>query len=256
MTDKDHLFLERHEIRALVEQLRAVPWLVRELVIVVTRQTSYAPTAGRGRSSDTDAPIPFHDKASDIAHDLTGTLRAWVEYTCIERQLDWPGEQRATGYARWLDRHVMDLALTEEAPIAADEITNACKHVYPIIDRPKERTYIGPCQSTTPGTECRGVFCDRTDREFTCRTCNIVIDVPALHATTEAKKQEAVRDTLATAREISELIEDTYGWKIPKRRIHYLAERGLIAPRPSADGHTRYKLSEVLDANARTRKHA
>lgn len=56
--------------RALAE----VPFLIRELDVVITRQTQYAEQLKRGGG---ETPMPFAPPASDIREHLAATLASW-----------------------------------------------------------------------------------------------------------------------------------------------------------------------------------
>lgn len=240
MTDEaDHFYLSRHEIRALLDRLRDFAWITTELDTVIVRGTRY--TERNDRPSST-TPVPFHLGASDVAWDLRDTLRSWVNAVATQRQLSWPGETRAAGYAQWLDRHVMHLAQLETAPDAADEIRDVHKRAMRVIDRPQDWEFVGPCQSDVPGVECDGVYTPRGADTKNCATCMVCIDVPSV----QAANREEMQGRLYTGKELATALTIVTGAQVPFERVRNWIRRGKL--RPAIDvGPALYSLDEAQE---------
>ncbi|QAU07234.1 hypothetical protein HOV03_gp95 [Gordonia phage Asapag] len=230
----DDLYLARHEIRALSDKLRELhDWVCQDLDDTVCRQVSFGDRSNRR----TERPLVFNENASDVAHDVRGTLRSWVEHTCAHSTRQWPGEQQSARYAQWMDRHLIDLAKTEEAPTAYDEITDAWKRAKQAIDRPQDQEFAGPCQSATDGVECEGVYCRKNADLKNCHTCGITIDIPALRSTMEA----VMRDRLYTKQELRTALVIYLKKPVPRSTIDGWISKGRLA-----DHAGKYRLDEAL----------
>lgn len=141
-TDTDHLYLDRDTLRLLSDRLGKVrDWVAAELENAITNQVAFTNKTIQRATKDDEVPLAFNVRASDVAYQLTGTLRGWVLHVCTARDLPWPGEGRAPHFAVWLDRHLIDLALTEEAPTAYAQIIEAFDAAWTTIDRPPVREY-------------------------------------------------------------------------------------------------------------------
>ncbi|MFC9769176.1 hypothetical protein [Rhodococcus jostii] len=136
MTDTDHLFLSREEIRKLVALLREMPELVEELAVTITRQDRIGTPGSAGKRRGEEQPLPFNATAAEAADDLHTTLVAWVRHVCESRRVDYDGRDGTCGVARWLDRNVIALAMTEGSGEALDEIQYAMRRARWATDRP------------------------------------------------------------------------------------------------------------------------
>ncbi|MFD7045791.1 hypothetical protein [Rhodococcus jostii] len=145
MTDTDHLFLSRAEIRKLGALLREMPELVEELAVTITRQDRIGTPGSAGKRRGEEQPLPFNVTASEAADDLHTTLVAWVRHVCESRRVDYDGRDGTLGVARWLDRNVIALAMTEGSGEALDEIRYAMRRARWATDRrPEDSTWVDP----------------------------------------------------------------------------------------------------------------
>ncbi|UYL87827.1 helix-turn-helix DNA binding domain protein [Gordonia phage OneDirection] len=235
MTDDHNHYLARHEITLLGERLRELrDWVCQDLDDTISRQVAFGDKQDGKR---TETPVVFNENAAEVAANLHGTLRAWVEHTCTHSTRVWPGEQRSAHYARWLDRYLIDLAKTEEAPTAVDELTDAWKQAKRAIDRPQDQEFAGPCQSTTPGVECGGVYCRKNADLKNCQTCGATIDIPALRAAMES----VMRDWLYTKQELRTALVIYLKKPVPRSTIDGWIRNGRLA-----DHAGKYRLDEAL----------
>ena len=175
------LYLDKPQIQALSRRLRDLSgWAAEALDDTICRIVAH----DRAPSRSGDRPLELNAAASDIAGESLGTLRAWAEHICAHSTVAWPGEQRIAGWARFLDRHLVDLAKTEQAGQAVDEISDVHKRIMRIIDRPEAPEFVGPCQADGQ-PQCGGIYCPRGAVEHYCRTCDKDIDIPTVRAATE-----------------------------------------------------------------------
>lgn len=133
--------LTRSEIDLLIDRLDLIAeWVCPELETVITNQVVYTDKTLTRVSADDEVPLSFNEHASDFAYDLLGTLRAWTNYVAAERAISWPGDGRAPHFARWLSRHINDLARTDQAQPAYTQIIGLYNAAFKIVDRPPART--------------------------------------------------------------------------------------------------------------------
>ncbi len=135
----DHL--DRGRISLLVDRLdQIVDWVHDELENAITCQVAFtdrhwlaSPPTAKPHSPSTNAP-------ATASHELLGTLRSWTNYVATEQRLPWPGDGRAPHFARWLSRHIYDVAGTDRAGEAFTEILDAYDNALHTIDRPAQKT--------------------------------------------------------------------------------------------------------------------
>lgn len=231
------LYLDKPQIQALSRRLRDLTeWAAEALDDTICRIVAH----DRQPSRTGDRPLELNAAASEIADECLGTLRAWAEHICAHSTVTWPGEQRIAGWARFIDRHLIDLAKTEESAAALDEISDVHKRIMRAIDRPEPAEFVGPCQAPRDaGAQglCAGVYCTRGRTTIHCHTCDQDIDVPTVRAATE----EAMRGKLFTKSELrTALVRFTD--KPPSRRtVDRWIARGWLA-----DHAGKYRLDEAL----------
>ncbi|WP_231611024.1 hypothetical protein [Rhodococcus sp. CX] len=133
--------LDASEVSLLIDRLdKIATWVCAELETVITNQVAYTDKTLTCISTDGEVPLSFNDHASEFAYDLLGTLRNWTNYVANERALPWPGDGRAPHFARWLSRHANELARTEQATLAYNQIISLYDAAFKIVDRPPTRT--------------------------------------------------------------------------------------------------------------------
>ncbi|MBP2208180.1 hypothetical protein JOJ86_005906 [Rhodococcus percolatus] len=136
----DHFYLPRIDQRALVDLLRAVPPLVEDLAISITRQDRPSRGGLRISTGDREQPLPYNEKASEVADELHQELARWVRHVCEERSIDYDGTNATVSIARWLDRHIVSLAMTEGADSALIDIRAVFERARRATDSPPERS--------------------------------------------------------------------------------------------------------------------
>ncbi|MFI1914733.1 hypothetical protein [Nocardia sp. NPDC020380] len=204
-------------VGSLVVELRDIHgWLVAELDNVLTRRTRYGARGSSRRRGPAATPLPYDPTAGDIATDLHGTLRAWTVHVCTQRDVPWPGELRADGYARWLERHLADLACCPDADEAVDEIRDAHGRAFRAVDRPRALAYQGPCPRC--GGDLRAA---REDLRITCRGCGTV----TVKADNDARIQAELETRDYTAGQLAHIVRDRLGLTVKPKTIHDMAYR-------------------------------
>lgn len=247
----DDLYLTREECRLLSTRLRELAsWVIAELDATICRQVAYAdPLDTPVRSSDDEANV-FNEHASNVAHDVHGTLRKWVKHVCGQRQLAWPGESRASGYATWIDRHLIDLSLTEEAGQAFMEITDSWKQAKKAIDRPAPMEFAGVCQSDLPGVTCDGVYVRPGTDTVTCQGCGVACDVQKM----QMQMRDAIADRLYQASELATALTIVTGEKVTFERVRNWIRRDQLVAVADQHGQALYRLTDAQDLFERKKK--
>ncbi len=132
-------FIDRAGQRHLVATLRKVPSIVEDLAVTETRQAVIR-KAGMGfqARSKPGSRVPYHGGAFEAREALHAELVGWVRLTAEPRpELDWPTND-LLGMARWLDRHVIQLAMTEGAETAPAQIAECVLQCERMVDLPPE----------------------------------------------------------------------------------------------------------------------
>lgn len=214
MTDSpNHLYLDRVQLRELAELLREIPDLVQDLGIAVTRQSRLgSPGDYRMHRRPGEQPLPYNPAAARARDELHAVLVAWVRLVCEQRVIEYAGPVSTPGLARWLDRHLIALAMTEGASGAPDEIRGVVQAALWVVCPPKSP---------------------------------IVFDETKLE---QARRQRLnVSGIVALAKELDETYRN-----LTVRRIQTLRNAGKVDPVPGpwAPGWPElYVVGEVLDAH-------
>lgn len=208
----DHLFLSRSELRLLVDILRRVPAVVAELAVVLTRQSRMRrPDMGATARSHPGSRPPLHVGAFLAAEALRNELTGWVRLVCEQRAMDPPPVNDVLTAARWLDRHVISLAMTEGSETALIDIGSAVQVCERMCDLPPEDA--------------------------------VVIDDARLRAANNSILTSYQVEKIAAR--LGEV-----GRGLNRDRVRYLVKRGLLHP-AGRDGDTVfYRLGNVLAAHA------
>jgi acyl transferase domain-containing protein len=152
MRDADHFYLKRSDQQQLLDDLHKVPELALELQIAITNQSRIGGGRFGKKTKQKLAELwPYQPEAAEIADELHDTLEKWARVVCDRRQLPYvprgyhyprgfigptrEHEKRTPigytettpGYARWLDRHVVDLSMLDNAIEARDDILAVIK---------------------------------------------------------------------------------------------------------------------------------
>lgn len=232
----------------LEKALGDVPALADEVEITATRQ---AVTGQRNGPRSTTRPLPFDWSADHDLDDLRGTLAGWVRD--LHRSGPWPADT-IPAMARWLMRHLPDIAKHPAAAAIHDEISYAVGQSRRAIDRRPDRWYAGQCRAAYHTTD------DTTDAEpnacclahlyvnpgaelFTCPNCSTVFDVADRRAELLAMAEDVLETATVIARAITVLDA-----RITPERIRQWAARGRIAAKGlTVNGQPTYRVGDVID---------
>lgn len=210
--EPNHLYLDRTALRTLADQLRQIPSLAEDLEDSVACRTKLGDPNLRVASRSSDQPLPYSVAAAKVRDHLHALLVSWVRLICEQRALDYSGPTSTGGLARWLDRNLIALAMTEGLDTAPDELR--------ILMEAAERIICPPVQK-------------------------IVIDADAIEVARRARLNVSGIATLA--KELGEPFRT-----VTVRRIQTLRDAGRIAPVPgpwAADWPELFIVGEVFDAH-------
>jgi hypothetical protein len=221
--------------------LAEVPDLLAELEVTATRQAVGGPRSTAGRSAET--PLPYGDRASDAAKQLTDTLTLWARVIT-------PGTYTALTAATHLRTHIHDLARHPMAEKAYDQITRARAHAYDVIDRRPDLVPAGQCGADLDnGERCtRTLYGDPDRSAVRCPDCGNSRDLD------RTWMLEGARDLEWTAAEIGAV---TAG--VTAAMVRRYAHRKLIKPVGERHiGSVRviptYRVGDLLDLLSATKE--
>ena len=240
----DRLYLTRTEMDALSTQLRSLGRICPALDDAIIRRARATEESDVKTTASDTRPLDFNDHASTIRTRLHDTLAEWVEHTCNYGSPRWPGRRTIVEYAAWLDHHLVDLALTPEAPRADKAIRAAIRRAVAAADRPPVSHFVGPCQSDLAGVRCDGVYVRPGTEEITCRGCGVQCDVQKILATTRA----AVLGRSYPARELASAVSIVTETKVPFETIRTWIRRKKITPvSVTTGGEELFRLSDAIE---------
>lgn len=251
----DDAYLCRTHTDDLARDLGAVPDLVAELDITLTRQARVTSERHGGRSAE--RPLPLNVHASEKASILNSTINAWALDTSrlAEDERDQLAGNHYTdtaAVAAWLARNLHTLRMHAEAGQAHDELTNAIREARRAVDRPLDYMPLGECGNDDElDPPCKAILYGHPERHYaTCRDCG------ARHRI-ETRLEwmlDHLRGRLVT---IPEAVGIAYlaGKRTTEDKLRLMASRGRFLAVGSSDGKPTYRMSEVLKALEERYKH-
>ncbi|WP_405134026.1 hypothetical protein [Nocardia sp. NBC_01388] len=210
--DSIQLYLDHAAVRDLAQQLREIPSLAEDLEDTVACRTRLGDPNLRLNARSSDQPLPFSPAAAKVRDRLHSILVSWVRLVCEQRGLEYSGDPSTAGLARWLDRNLIALAMTEGVETAPAEIRSVIEAALLII-----------CPPLAP----------------------IVVDVNQIEAARRVRLNASGIVTLA--KELGEPFRT-----VTVRRIQVLRDAGKISPTPgpwAMSWPEQYVVGEVLDAH-------
>lgn len=254
----------------VAERLGDVPALVADLDTTLTRQARM--TAHSGRSRET--PLVYHEGASEARTVLSVVVVSWavlvakhlgatLDLTVRPVARTWsgravtptPAPDRTVLAARWLVRHMKDLARHEQWPSLEREVTVAVRDARRAIDRPSDRVYAGPCDGNgTVHVDLRGEPCgldllaDPDWVTIRCHTCSNEYDITLRRD----QMLEEIRAYFWPTRDVARLCR-MLGVKVTEERIWQWKHRGKLLPRgwtEEAKPRPLYSVDDVITVAA------
>lgn len=159
---------------ALKAELRAIPDLVAQLEVTLTRQ---ARIGERNGPRSTETPLPYHAGASVDLETITTTLAMWCRTIAQKRGVRLDADIQPVELSRWLLRYPTEAAQLEDAHELVENIHAMTKAARRTIDLAPDRRFLGPCDDcgedlyiwTTPGRLPETVHCANEECSFSAR---------------------------------------------------------------------------------------
>lgn len=233
-------FLCRNCTDVLTRDLKAIPWLLEELEVTLSRQDRLS--EGSDRSSD-EQPLPLNMRAVEVRIDLNAVLAAWALHTAgrfdgLDRTVVWT-ELRL---AQYLLAHVGDLLTDPAAGQCADEISDIRRRAQRAIDKPVQQVFAGPCDLCA-----RDLYAHPSKAEVKCKNpeCEAIYPIEARRRWLLGKAE----DQLLPATEMSRALSGLLQKPITGSMLRGYAHRGRITAHPpiKKDGPALYRVGEVRD---------
>ncbi len=210
--DDQHLYLDRETARDLFRLLGSIPELADDLADSRTRQTRFGTADIRVRGGSAASKLPFNPAAARVEDHLRAVLVGWVRWVCEPRALVYDGAATIGGMAKWLQRNIVAVAMTEGVEGALPEISGAVDDAATVVCPPTQ-------------------------------TASVDIELLA--------RARAVRLNVAGIGTLAAQLGADFANLTP-RRIRTLREAGLVSPVPgpwAIDWPELFVVGEVLDAH-------
>jgi hypothetical protein len=230
------------DVRTELGHVAAYHGLAYDLQLAMARQSRLG---ARDGSRPTEAAVPFDSRASGVADKLKNTLVGWARIVADETGADLPADDLAR-IAGWLGPRIGWLRYHEDGAEAYGDVTRGVREVRRIIDRPPDKSYVGPC-------DCGADLYAKIDARFAhCPGlgCGKVwpVDERRLWLL------ESARDVLASGMEISRALT-RYAQPVTPSALRGYVHRGQLISRGERVEGSRmvmlYRLGDVLDILAR-----
>jgi hypothetical protein len=226
--------------RTLAGHLAAVPALVEDLDVTLTRQDRVNEAVGR--SGGDERPLPFSVLASDVARLLRATVCAWaLELGLVTTS--------TTLGARYLAANVDALRSRVDGPHLLDELDHVVDQARRAVDRHVPVLWFGVCGSITHGWDERPLVCPgdlwgEVDVEVvTCPRCR---DEHPAQVRRRAVLDVAIDRELPAADLVR--LSRAYGLPTTKGVVDGLVRRGRLTSTGSTpDGRPAYRVGDLLD---------
>lgn len=221
----------------LKADLAALPELLRELDVTVTRQARIGSGAAKDRT-----PLPVNLAASDTAWAVRNTLLTWVRTIEIGDADGLPDKPGA--WCNWLGRRIERIRGHDEAGMLADEIGYCVVSIRQVVDLPPDLLYCGQCPTcgrdlmAKPGAKV--VTCKRCERAG-ITTVEVDVEVTRRLMLTAAQRDGEAR--LLTLSELIEHIDVFHGYRLNPDTVRQWVKRGRLMRRPGG----LYDVTEVVD---------
>jgi hypothetical protein len=143
MSAVDHLFIPRHELDALSALLREIPGLMADLSVSVRRQDRIG-LRGEAKKPKrpSEQPLPYRVDAVDAGDELHNELGTWVRIVCEYRGIEQRPRDTTAALARWLDKNLIALGMTEGTENALEAVGKAVDRVQWIVCPPEPVRHI------------------------------------------------------------------------------------------------------------------
>lgn len=214
---------------ALETMLAAVPELVRQLDVAISKQARVATVSG----------VPFRSRADEDDGNEANLkhTRSPINWGVVAARDSLVVEAAFVGQdVDWVRRH-------PQAGEMLGSFGRAVKNAYQAIDRARDRQYLGACLAEEDGLICHAeLWIKPGSHQHRCTQCETVHEV----GKRRAELLEKAEDLIVTPREASQYVGEVGGITIGHQRIRNYLDRGRISKRPSIDGKLRFRLGDLL----------
>lgn len=243
---QDQGLLDNTCTTALETLLSAVPILVDQLDVVISRQARLV-SGGKAGKGSAHERSPINMGAVQAADALRKILVPWAS------AITGTSVTTTVHAARLLLLHIDKIRRHPSADKILYDLARATKAAYLHIDRTQGRQYLGRCMYSEDNLTCQAKIWARPDaRQVTCPLCGIQHEVQERRAWLLTKAE----DTIVTVKEASSYLGEVGGLAVSQARIRGYLRRGRLAYRPGLDKSIRLGdlLSLVLDDSRRKSK--
>lgn len=189
---------------AFETMLAAVPQLVDQLQIAISKQARVGAMSGKGGLARERSPINFGALAARDA--LLVEVALWSDVTEVRRH--------------------------PQAGEIVAQFGRAVKDAYRVIDRAQDRQYLGTCLYEEDGATCHAELWAREGaHEVRCGQCEQVWSI----ADRRKKMMEKAEDVITTVKRASEYIGELGGFAVSQKTIRTWMDRGKL---PVYEGET------------------
>lgn len=232
-------------ITTLENDLKAVPDLLTDLEVTITRQDKIGDRQEGGRPSE--RPLPLRLGPMEARRALGDALLRWVCAMFGDRFRD--GSRSIIAEPLWLAQYLInnlgDIQLSEQAGDLADEIGYRVIGGQRAVDKPLQLVYAGPCDG--PDGCTADLYAHPRRNDVACRSCGLVYEI----APRRRWLLEHAEDQLLTAVEISRALPGLLQQKLTAAMVRGWAHRGRLTPKPPhpADRakNPRYRVGDVMN---------
>lgn len=249
----------------LARELSAVPDLVEDLDLAISRQTRV--TSGSVGGHSDEKPLPWNERASEAAEHLAVILLGWARVlvgtvqqlhgptcsrcehpSCAYADLGREPHRDPASVASWLHRHAGALIAHPAGPEAVEEILIAVRNARWATDSPpRDLVYAGPCN------ECDADLYARPDASrVACRWCRdedgdrLVYEVQGRRGWMLQELEHQQLTAPAIARALTSLVRP-----IKPALLHTWVAREKLFPAGLDDrGRMLFRVGEVIDLMA------
>lgn len=243
----------------LGERLADLAWMLDQLDLVISLQTRYAVSAGKVKGSG-DVPLPLNLKAAEQRAYLTMAV-VNAARMIIDEHPEWRGDPFWAAVddprrplpgpavcAAWLEHRIAGLRLHPAGGEARDDIMRHWVACEVIVDRPRERRYLGECEVDWEGNPCGGRIYQRGGKpEARCDTCTGEYDEAAVSELEKAmvEKLNGHQVTAAEAANLSTYMDLTIGRTEVRKRVNRWHSDKRLEPVGEVGDEVRFRFSEI-----------
>jgi len=248
----DHLspngFLCAECVRLLDQDLRAVPDLLFELDITVSRQDHLGGDESFCRSQE--HPLPLRINPMEARRDLEATLLIWAAHLALERGhlVELMQLHSSAAFANYLVEMLPDVVLNPSAGHLANEVGYIVKVGRRAVDRPMQLRYAGPCDLCATD-----LYANPWADDIECKGCTHVYGVNARREWLLDQAELYLLSATEMSRALPGLLAKDHSGRQPMltaAMIRGWAYRGRLfrhPPHPARPNEPLYRVGDVLD---------